>query len=195
MANAPGPTVVDIQYHNLFGVHVQRLHVRGWVEVSVGFDLGQVSRWSDDGLIDLEDMVRDLVTKEADFYDDDTFFDVVTVLTQATPTSVLVPQVSKALGIQGTVVTGFTWSKAVQVTNVWRTADNGIAKIVNLDCESLNDFDAVRILPGSGALFDINGLFTDNTLAWQGQDDSKPATFIGQFKTLNEALRKHYRMV
>jgi len=194
MPHAPGPTVVDVQYHNLQGIHVQRLHVRGWVEVSVGFDMGQVSRWSDDALIDLKDMVVDLVTLEADLYDDDTSFDVATVLTQATPTSVLVPQVSVALGIPGTVASGFTWSKAAQITNVWRTTGNGIAKIVMLDAQSSNDWDAVRTLPGSGTLHDINGLFTNSTLAWQGQDDTKPATFIGQFKTLNEALRKHYRM-
>jgi hypothetical protein len=70
----------------------------------------------------------------------------------------------------------------------------GIAKIVMLDFRSNGDFATVRSLPGSGDLFDLDAQFTDETHAWAAADNTRPKTFLGAFRTLNEKLRKAYRM-
>jgi hypothetical protein len=194
MAFAPGPTVVRVQYSTAYGFHTQQLHMRAWTPPETGHDLGFVDRWSDDAPTDVEDMLLALLALEVPFFPVSTGFNVATIYTQATPTSPLIPQVSKAIAaVIGTnVVAG--WSKAVEETIVLRTTNNGVAKIVLLDCDSENSFDADRVVGNIAKVDDLVVEFSDTLNGWTGQDDGRPATFIGAFKTLNERLRKSYRM-
>lgn len=194
MANDPGPTVVDLGYSTPFGFHIARLHLREWTEISSGHPLGEVPEWSDDALVDVQDMVEALITTFLPFYKSTTSFNTATILTNSAPGENLVPQASVALsGLVGTDTTT-PWAKAVQQTVVMRTIGNGVVKVVNLDCQSFNDFDAVRQV---GAAADIDAICAELKLAtnaWCGNDNTRPNTFIGAFKTLNEKLRRAYRM-
>lgn len=194
MANDPGPTVIDIQYSTRYGFHMMRLHTRAWTPPSSGHDLGEVPRWSDDTPIDVKTMVTDLVTEFLPFFPDTTSFNFATVATNAVPNTPLVPQATQTLtGLVGTSL-DLTWSKAVQQTMVARTIGHGVAKIVLLDCESFSSFDAVRDFSTAPDLVSIMLEFFDITNAWSGNDNTRPNVAIGSFKTLNEKLRKAYRM-
>jgi hypothetical protein len=171
-----------------------RLHTRTWSEIDIANPLGQVPKWIDDSLISVEDMVTDLLTLYLPFWPSTTSFNIATVLTQATPTSVLVPVASVELtGLVGTSVAA-SWQKAVQQTTVVRAVDGSIAKLVFLDCDSFDSFEAVRATGAAPDLDDIVAEFKDGDNAWASAGDSRPNTFIGSFKTLNEKLRKAYRM-
>jgi hypothetical protein len=76
----------------------------------------------------------------------------------------------------------------------FRTSLFGKAKLVLLDFSALDDWSKVRTLPGSGALFDLVGEFTASTNGWQGQDNGQPTTFVSVTRTLNEKLRRSYRL-
>lgn len=191
--HAPGPTIIQVQYSTPFGFHNMRMYTRHWNPASTGHDLGEVGRWSDDTLIDLETMVNDMVTLFLPFYKADCSFDLATVFTQAAPGDPLIPVASKALtGMVGTDVTTCQ-RKAVQLTTSMRTVGNNIAKSVLLDCQSFNNFDPVRTVGAAPDIDLIVAEFADVTNAWSGKDDTRISTFIGAFKTLNEALRKAYR--
>lgn len=190
----PGPTVVRIQYSTAFGFHIMSLHMREWTPATSGHDLGEVRKWSDDSLIDVETMVTDLVTLFLPFYPATASFDLASIYTNSAAGDPLLPGASKVLtGLVGTTATP-GWDKAVQQTISVRSLSNNIAKIVMLDCGSFNSFAPVRV---TGAAPDIDAIvaeFKSDDNGWSAADNTQPATFIGSFKTLNEALRKAYRM-
>lgn len=192
--HAPGPTVVRLEYQSEFGFHVAQIPTRAWSAPTSGEPLGTVPRWSDDTQIDLFDMLDGYIDLLLPFFKDTCSFNTATVLTQATPTSALVPQISALLSAKiGTAATP-GWYKAVQNTITMRDTANNIAKYVLLDSASFNDWNPIHNLASVPAVEDIVTYLFDNDLAFSSQGDNRPLTFLGVFKTLNEKLRRRYRM-
>lgn len=194
MPEAIGPTVVQIAYHSAYGPHTMDIPTRAWSPGTILEPLGTVPRWSDDSALDLYLMISDYIELIAPFFPTTVLFDVATVFTQATPTSNLVPQVSATLvdlaGSNGVA----SWAKATQQTIAVRDTNAFLAKYVFLDFTSFNNFDAIRSLADQPDLEAIINFVTNDEKAFSSRAGFKPQTFLGAFRTLNEKLRKAYRM-
>lgn len=194
MPEAIGPTVAQIAYHSAYGAHTMDIPLRQWTAPSVGDILGSVPRWSDDTLIPVDTMLEDLIDLYKPFFPTTVSFDTIQIFTQATPTSSLVPVAGASLtGFDGTQATP-GWTKAVQTTISVRDTNANLAKYVFLDCASFNSYDAIRGLVGQADLAAIIAFVIDDANAFSSRAGFKPALFIGAFRTLNERLRKAYRM-
>lgn len=157
-----------------------------------GSGSGQFDNWSG-GTKDADLMINDLCDKIVAIMPDTSFFDNYVIYSQPDPDDLPTPVAQGTLGTQGLDTTP-GWYKAVQVTMNFRTNLFGIMKIVVLDAATNNNFDKTTVLPGSGALFDIFNQLTSSTNGWSGQDNGQVAGFISQTITLNEKLRRAYRM-
>lgn len=192
MPNSPGPTQILINYHSAFGFHKMALNANEWHSTPDVNGSGAIEAW-DATLIDTDDMVKALVTLFAPFFPATVSFDNYIVFTYASPTADPVPVASGALTTIGTSGTP-GWSKAVQATLSFRTDLFGIAKIVFLDYDSQDSFDKTVIIPGGSPLEDLRDEFVLDTNGWSGRDGGRPDTYLSATVTLNEKLRKSYRM-
>lgn len=116
-----------------------------------------------------------------------------TLFTLADPEATPLPVQAGNLNVAGTHA-GATWDKAVQYTITWRTDTFGIFKLVLLDAESGNVFDKITNLTGETELEGINDYVTADVTWIAGRDGGRPNTFLQVAKTLNEKLRRSYRM-
>lgn len=116
-----------------------------------------------------------------------------TLFTMEDPEATPVPVQSGALSVAGTA--GDTsWDKAVQVTITWRTDAFGIFKVVMLDCESGNNFDKTTDVTANPNWEALNDYVTDPVTWVAGRDGGRPNVFLQSAVTLNEKLRRSYRM-
>jgi hypothetical protein len=86
------------------------------------------------------------------------------------------------------------WYKAVQKTFTFRTNEFGTSKLVLLDAASFNTFNKQTTL-SSGGPEDLLRDYLGSADGWLlGRDGGKPTTFLQIAVTLNEKLRRSYRM-
>lgn len=184
MPASPAPAFVRINYHSPYGPHTMQVPTLAW-------SAGLFSTWAS-GTIDDDIMIGALVTTLLPFYPDDVTFDNWIVFSQPTPDDDPLPVDSGTFtGQDGTAVSP-GWSKAVQLTMSVRSTNFGISKFVFLDAASGNNFDPIRT--ADSAMIALMTVITDTTNGWSAQDNGRPDTFIGLTKTLNEKLRRAYRM-
>lgn len=189
--NALDPGFVDIQYHSEFGPHNMILPVNTPNVVSPdGFD-STIDTW-DAGTINWRAMTEALVTLMADQMPISVNFDFATLWYQLTPTSDPGFVDNFTLDIAGTAATP-GWYKAVQHTIVAYDTDGNIAKLVLLDAGSGNTFDR-ETDPAAAGYDDLLTEWFLSTNGWSSRFGARPATFRSGFKTLNEKLRRAYRM-
>ena len=189
--NSLFPAFVKVDYHSVFGVHSMVLPTRTWSPDGATV-AGTFVDW-DDNDTDADDMIQALVTLFLPFFIATTTFDLYTIYTMAAAGAKPVPVASAELGLDGTSVST-TWAKAVQKTFTFRTDLFGILKLVFLDCPSGNNFDRVNAFGADAATLAILAALSADTNAWSARDNGKPDTVVQQATTLNEALRKTYRM-
>jgi len=193
MANSSAPTRIQLNYHSAFGLHKANLNAREWHDDASAGGMGSVDDWAS-SIAPVAAMVDALVGALLDIMPTTVVFDNYIVYTFATPTSDPVPRAQKAfVAIDGDVADP-GWTAAVQTTITWRTEEFGLAKIVMLDSASADDFSKITNLADSAALDAIDGEFTAVSNGWSGRDDARPQTFVSQTKTLNEKLRRAYRL-
>lgn len=116
-----------------------------------------------------------------------------TLFLQPTPEDTPTPVQAGLLGVAGTSPST-TWSKAVQHTLTWRTDEFGIFKLVLLDAVSGNVFDKLTNLSGNPTIEAISDYVTDDVTWVAGRDGGRPNVFLQMATTLNEKLRRSYRM-
>jgi hypothetical protein len=190
--NSLFPAFVKIDYHSVWGVHSMVIPTREWSPGAPEDDNGVFTDWLDASRSAV-DMITDLVTAFAPFFLATTSFDIFTIYTLASAGAKPLPVSTGELGIDGTSVST-SWDKAVQKTLSFRSEDFGILKLVFLDCPSGNNFDRVNSFDADAASLAILDLLKDNDNGWSARDNSRPNAIIQQATTLNEALRKTYRM-
>lgn len=193
MANSPAPAFVRINYVTLYAPHTMEvpsvpivpniLSASGWDFSLRGAEIP----------VDVGTAVRALVAKLKVFHKSTTVFTDYIAYTQDDPDLPATPVLSEALGIAGTTaLTG--WAKAVEATWTFRTDSFGLSKIVMLDIPDEASYDKETDLSGSvikDALMD----YWVAAATWvAGRDGGRPATFLQISKTLNEKLRRAYRM-
>jgi hypothetical protein len=103
------------------------------------------------------------------------------------------PVKSKTLGIAGTG-TGGGWYKAVQATWSIRAANFSEMKLVFLDANSADDYDKIENFVGLTAVTAVMAILSADTNGWSSRGNSKPTTLTQITYTLNEKLRRSYRM-
>jgi len=191
MPNSLAPSFFRLEYHSEFGPHTQTVPTLQWNDVASTNAFGKFNNWSA-GQVDALDMITDMVDAMLPFYPPSVIFDRFTIFTQASPDDDALPQTTSTFTGKVGTGDGDTWYKAVQLTLTMRTSNFGIAKYVFLDAESANDFDKIQTA-GADILAFINVVNADAN-GFSGLDNGQPAAYLGVTKTLNERLRKSYRM-
>jgi len=195
MPNSLFPAAVKIEYDSPYAPHTMILPIaEPNTAVPPALATTTVDTWAG-GTIALGTMVTALVDVLKAFYTAGTVFRIASLLKINLPPAdqTPIPLFSWGLNIPGTSVST-TWNKATQQTLTFRTAEGGQSKIVMLDHVSFNDFNKIIDLTGQAALQAIVDQWTADTNGWAGRDTSRPLNFLQAAKTLNEALRKSYRM-
>lgn len=182
------PAFVEVFYHSEFGVHVQTLPTNEYA-----VDTDTFESWSGPG-VGSDTMILALIDKYKFLFPSSVSFDSYRIFTLADENSI--PLLSKAATITGKVGTASSpgWSKAVQGTLSALGTSGTKARLVFLDSDSAGDFDGVFTLPGSGALFDLMAEWGNVGNAWRTRGNERVVTFLEYSKTLNEKLRREYRM-
>lgn len=192
MAHSPGPFYVALEYTNsLFGPHRQIIPTLDWTDVASANNHGQFDTWNPGG-VDAQDMIEALVTLLLPFYNSDVAFNQWTIFHKPDPVGPSFPlQGDSFTAMVGTNVSA-TWAKAVQVTLNFRSDAFGAFKITALDAPADPDFDKVTIplTRHTNLLAEL----ADQDKGWKARDETRVETFLSQTVTLNEKLRRSYRM-
>ena len=192
MPNFPGPTNILINSHSAYGFHKMQLNALEWSATPNVGGSGSVNTHSA-STVDVDAMVNDLVDKFAPFFPATYHWDnyvVFVSIDEATPPE---PVASGSLDQVGTSATP-GWSKATQTTLSFRTEAFGLAKIVFLDVDSQDSFDKTLVVPAASPLEALVNEFGDEDNGWAGRDNARPSVYLSACVTLNEKLRREYRM-
>lgn len=191
MANARGPWYVRLNYVSAYAPHSATIQTREWTPTASVGGHGQFLNWNDLGT-DADAMVNGLANTMCLFLPTTVTFQTWQVFNQPEDPGPSFPRDGNVFtGVIGIDATS-SWSKAVEFTINTRTTGFGAQKIVLLDMASRNDFNPA-VTPST----DMNTLLTelfDMGNGWAGRDNLRPAVFVSATKTLNEKLRKSYRM-
>lgn len=192
MAFSPNPNFVRIFYHSPFAPHVMEVPTRQYNAPTGGEPSGTFDCW-DLSTISADTMITALVNAVKPFYNENVVFDNYIIYSTNNDAGVLAPMFGDTLAIVGTNPST-SWYKAVQITWSFRTTLFNQSKLVMLDAVSNNDYNRITSL-GTGTVQEaLANEFTAATNAWAGRDDARPSTFAQYALTLNEKLRRSYRM-
>jgi len=186
------PAFVVVEYHSAFGPHQATYPTLGWDDAIVAGGHGVfkdhlgVDRDSDD-------MIKDLVNKLKAFFSADVLFDNYIIYNQPDADDIPQPVTGNSLAIAGTNVAP-GWEKATQNTWSFRTEFFNLSKLVLLDSATADNFDRITNITGITAAEDLVTEWTSTANGWAGRDGGRPTTFIQIAVTLNEKLRRGYRM-
>jgi len=138
-------------------------------------------------------MVVDLATVLADLLPDSGAFDNYTIFSFDDPEEPPTPRFTNGLGIPGTDATA-GWINAVQTTiSFYDTAFNQV-KLVLLDSASNNDFSKHTAAGLSAAELAVGVEFSKIENAWASRATLRPAALLSVTRTLNEKLRRAYKL-
>jgi len=190
MANSLYPAFIVINEHSEFGAHKRTIPTRAWTGVTG--TSGNYVPWGGGTVSDLV-MVGALVDKLKAVAVTTYHFDDFTVYTMDSPTATPQPRFAAAIGGAG-VLTAADAVPASQGTMSFRTSAFGKFKILLLDAIPSDDF--LPQAPGdfTSAQTDIATELQGDTAAWAGRDGSQITTLLRLTWTLNEKLRKAYRL-
>lgn len=188
------PAYGVLSYTTDYSEHKQVIPTLNWVSTSITGVLGSYVAW-DTVPIDAEAMWDALIAKLKVFQHTTTQYTLLEIFTKASPTNPSILVAAKDLSVAGTSAAGGV-RKAVQATFNMKTTGGNPAKLVFLDYpHGTGQFDKQQ---GSGLSADAAALIAemaDTGNAWAGRDKNRINTLLSVTNTLNEALRKQYRMV
>ena len=189
MANSLFPGYVVVDYHSEFAAHTMTIPTRE-PSYSVLGNVPTYENWAA-GTVDGDDMVEDLIDALAAGASDNITYDGYTIWHVPSLGADPIFVNAKAYSQVGTD-TAIGWAEAVQRTFTYRTSIGGIAKLVQLDVATGNNFGRYPtvIAPYTG----INTSFQSTSWAWAGRDGAKPQAFKNVTVTLNEQLRRSYHL-
>jgi hypothetical protein len=190
MANSLAPGFIVINEHSEFGLHKRVLPTRVWTGLTGSS--GTYVPWGG-GTISDHDMVFSFVTKIKEVMVTTYHFDDYTVYTQADENSPPLPRFTEIIDIAG-LLTAADAVPASQGTMTFRTAAFGKFKLTLLDAIPSGDFLPQR--PGDFTTDQSNLALEieSDANAWQARDGSQITTLLRLTWTLNEKLRKAYRL-
>lgn len=191
---APGslaPAYLKIAYHSDYAPHEATIPVNAPVSVS-----GATSTWTmathDSGSANLEAGIADFLEEWAKRFPATVHFDGWSLYTKSSPSAIPLFIGSNVLDVDGTATAG-GWDKATQETLTWRDEEGDVFKLVGLDVDAGGGFDRVTIASTIG-LTGLSNVVQDPDGFWRSRKDNRPNSFISRTCTLNEKLRRSYRM-
>jgi hypothetical protein len=164
-----------------------------WLPTSITGVMGSYVAWNTVP-IDAEAMIDAMVVVLAAQHKSTTLFDMATIFTMASPTAPAIPRIFKTYTTAGSNAIGGP-DKATQLTLNGRSVLFGHWKIVMLDVPvGTSNFN--KVLPSAfpATFYDILLEFGLPSNAWAARDGSQALAAISGTITLNERLRKEYRM-
>lgn len=191
--NALSPAFIQINYHSVHGSHVMTRQTTAWTPPAGGFAHG--SFLNHDGIArDADDMIKDFVNLLAPKYATNAGFDNYIIYTQVDESSPPLIADLGDLSIAGTEAdTG--QDKASQATYSFLDTEGKKVKLVLLDYVNLVGYEPI------GAYGDLSadeqaivGAFINSANAWASRNDKKPQLFRRASFTLNDGLRRAYKM-
>lgn len=193
--NSLAPAFIQIQYTSLFGLHTMTIPSVPFIQVPA------TGQWRFDlrgGAVDetpLSTGIDDFLNVVREYFDNTTVFANYTAFTQTDAAAQPIPVETGTLGKVGVFESGAGgWTKAVQTTLTWRTDTFGLYKLVMLDSVTGNNFDRKSGLPVGSRRKIVSDYITSQFTWLAGRDGGRPVTFLQEAVTLNEKLRKSYRM-
>jgi hypothetical protein len=186
------PAFFIISSHNVWAPHKMTVPVRAWGDNVVAGGSGTFTNWEDDG-IDADAMIQAFCALLQPVFPTDWTFDSYTIYTKADEESPSNPVAFKEIALDGENVAAYV--PATQSTWSFRTENLNRWKLVFLDLPVPTGF--AKTLPADltadgEAIVDF---VTDTANAFSGRDNSRPIGFISATATLNEKLRREYRLV
>lgn len=187
------PSFVRINYTSSYGVHSMTIPSVG-ANPNIGVGSGWVFDLRGANIdVDVDAAVNDFVDLLRPFFKSHVKFTDYTLFTVPNPGDPGQPRLSRGLTQVGTNAAQ-GWDKATQLTFTWRTEQFGLFKLVLLDYNTGNTFDKTVDLGSSGSGFDLNAYVTDDASWLSGRDGERPLTFLQAAATLNEKLRRSYKL-
>lgn len=191
MANSLSPAFFRLFYHTAWGQHVQTVPTLAWDPTAGTNGVGGYINWA--GVeIDAQDMIFALVEELNEFQPSSAVYDSAIIYTQASATADALPRAALTINEAGTGAGSDV--PACQTTMTMRTDLFGIFKLVWFDATPTADFLPQRTLPASGQPLDLFNVLRSDDWAFAGRDGGQPTQFIQVSYTLNEALRRQYRL-
>lgn len=187
------PAYGVLTYTTEYSLHKQVLPTLAWVPTSITGTLGSYVAW-DTVPIDAEAMWDAMVAKLKPFQDPSSQYTLLEIFTKASPDDPSILVAAKDYAVAGTSAIGGV-RKAVQATFNFKTVGAHPMKLVFLDYpHGTAQFDRQA---GSALSVDAAALAAEISStgnAWAGRDKQRVNTLLSVTNTLNEALRKQYRM-
>jgi hypothetical protein len=194
MPNSLYPAFIELEYSTPYGEHVMTIPIRAVPDFESDPALTICENWDATTSV-VSTTVANLCAQFANFYTDDSQFNLYSIWTMAD--SEAIPEFAETYRfttpIQGSSAST-TWKKAAQNTFTFRTADGGISKVTLLDSLSFNLWDKQTDPTGSTDVLAVIDAWTDTNAFFAGRDNARPSAFLQLTKTLNEKLRRAYRM-
>jgi len=192
MENSLSPAFVKINYESPYAPHTMTLPsvplIAAIGDAPPFFDLrgAEID-------VNVDTAIRDFCAILKLFYKPDVTLVDYTVFSQPGVGDTPVPVWSDSLGIAGTSASTLA-EKAIQMTWSFRATDFTLFKLVMLDAPPDLGFNRVTALPGSSKWVDMRDYVVADATWIASRGGGRPNTFLQVATTLNEKLRRSYRM-
>lgn len=187
------PTSGQIEYTGIQGTHVMTVPMTTWSPVSSGHPMGTCTAWdgSEKDVADFFDEYTDLWKV---FLDNTASILSATVFTYASPGAPARPR--ETVTYTGKVGTGGTVIPAAQQTISFKTSEYGAFRVVLLDSVVTSSFQPKKALisPADDKEIALVNYIKADANCIQGRDGHQVTVYRGITYTLNEKLRKEYRL-
>lgn len=187
------PCSVTFNLTTGFSRHKMTLPLTAWSPVSTGHPAGTNLAW-DDSQADTDDMVVGLVDLLRPFWPSTATFTNYTIYTYDSVNAPARPRIS--IPIVSGAGTGGATIPAAQATFNFKSAGFFPFKLVMLDARVSSTFAPLETLvsPANDDEIAIVNWLTADTNAFSARDNTQITTFERVTYTLNEKLRKSYRL-
>lgn len=188
MAYDIAPSFVRFEYTSSAGIHTMFIPTRAW---EPGTGAGTFLNWTNTQT-DAQTMISNMANALKALMHGTSTITRATIFTKAVgqPPE---PRASVTLNAAGTE-TSTSWRLAVQATMTIRDESFKLFKIVLLDIPAGDNFNKATTFVGLPAWESVFNEVTDANMAWSSRFGARPATLVSITKTLNEKLRRAYRL-
>jgi hypothetical protein len=192
MANSLAPAFVRINYQSAYSIHTMTIPTVPYIPPSLGNTTGDFDLRGAAVDVNAGPTLSTFVNLLKVFFKPTVTFVDYTIFTKDSPTAPATPRYTGALGIAGTS-TQTAADKAVQKTTTFRCDDFSIFKLVFLDSPAA-DFNLFRNSPPDAAWTALINHVTADVSWIASRKGGRPVTFLQSAATLNEKLRRSYKM-
>lgn len=187
------PCSVNIDYATGYSLHKMTIPLAEWSPVSSGHPAGTNLAWNG-SQVDTDDMVVGFIDLLRPLFPTTTLFRNYTINTYASVNAPARPRISFPIGVPAG--TGSSIIPASQATFNFKSEGFFPFKLVLLDTKVSSTFQPLQVLvsPANDVEIAIVNWLMDDVNAFSARDNTKPTTFERITYTLNEKLRKSYRL-